>query len=434
MPSPQRKSAITAWLERASPAAFTAYGVVTSFTAYFCMYGFRKPFAAAKFAGHILLFGGLTLDVKALYVLAQVLGYFVSKLVGIKVVSEVTRERRALAIVACIAVAEVGLVLFGLLPAPYRAVGMVVNGLPLGMIWGLVFGFLEGRRVSDFLGAGLSASFIVASGFVKSVGVGVLDAGVPEAWMPALTGLVFAPAFLGATWLLAQIPPPSAADEAARQKRVPMSARARRAFFVANASVLVPLVVGYVVLTALRDFRDNFAREIWEALGYGDKPAVMTTTEIPVAFGALVAVAAMMLVADNRRALLATHGLLVAGAGLVLGSTLAFRAGLVGPMPWMITVGLGLYMGYVPFNCVLFDRLVATTRTPATAGFLITLADACGYLGSTLLLLTKSLAKPTLPWLSFFTGFALLGAVVCVATFGLSAFVVARKEQVDTAV
>jgi hypothetical protein len=252
--------------------------------------------------------------------------------------------------------------------------------------------------------------------------------------MPALTGLVFAPAFLGATWLLAQIPPPSAADEAARQKRVPMSARERRAFFVANASVLVPLVVGYVVLTALRDFRDNFAREIWEALGYGDKPAVMTTTEIPVAFGALVAVAAMMLVADNRRALLATHGLLVAGAGLVLGSTLAFRAGLVGPMPWMITVGLGLYMGYVPFNCVLFDRLVATTRTPATAGFLITLADACGYLGSTLLLLTKSLAKPTLPWLSFFTGFALLGAVVCVATFGLSAFVVARKEQVDTAV
>ena len=183
MPSPQRKSAITAWLERASPAAFTAYGVVTSFTAYFCMYGFRKPFAAAKFAGHILLFGGLTLDVKALYVLAQVLGYFVSKLVGIKVVSEVTRERRALAIVACIAVAEVGLVLFGLLPAPYRAVGMVVNGLPLGMIWGLVFGFLEGRRVSDFLGAGLSASFIVASGFVKSVGVSVLDAGVPEAWM-----------------------------------------------------------------------------------------------------------------------------------------------------------------------------------------------------------------------------------------------------------
>lgn len=28
------------------------------------------------------------------------------------------------------------------------------------------------------------------------------------------------------------------------------------------------LVLFYVALTALRDFRDNFSREIWDAVGY----------------------------------------------------------------------------------------------------------------------------------------------------------------------
>ena len=63
---------------------------------------------------------------------------------------------------------------------------MFMNGLFLGMIWGLVFSYMEGRRVSEVLGAVLCASFIVSSGAVKSVGVllmqdlactGILDAG-----------------------------------------------------------------------------------------------------------------------------------------------------------------------------------------------------------------------------------------------------------------
>src|SRR5258708_1918863 len=120
--------------------------------------------------------------------------------------------RRAWAIMACIGVAETGLVLFGVLPAPISAIGMLINGLPLGMIWGLVFGFLEGRRGSDFLGAGLCASFIVGSGFAKTVGKLVLGWGVSEAWMPAVTGLLFFPSLAVTVWMLSLLPPPSADD------------------------------------------------------------------------------------------------------------------------------------------------------------------------------------------------------------------------------
>ena len=171
-----------------------------------------------------------------------------------------------------------------MLPAPWCAVALVLNGLPLGMIWGLVFGFLEGRKVSDLLGAGLCASFIVASGFVKSVGKWIMEAGVSEAWMPFATGAVFLPPLAVCLWMLSQVPEPSEEDIAERTERAPMSAEERRSFFKEYAPGLSLLVVGYVLLTAYRDFRDNFAREIWDALGYADEPAILTTAELPVAF------------------------------------------------------------------------------------------------------------------------------------------------------
>ena len=40
------------------------------------------------------------------------------------------------------------------------------------MVFGLVLGFLEGRRMNECMAAGLCASFILADGFTKSVGPG----------------------------------------------------------------------------------------------------------------------------------------------------------------------------------------------------------------------------------------------------------------------
>ena len=59
--------------------------------------------------------------------------------------------------------------LFAVAPAGVKVAAMFLNGLCLGMIWGLVFSYMEGRRSSEILGAVLCASFIVSSGAVKSV-------------------------------------------------------------------------------------------------------------------------------------------------------------------------------------------------------------------------------------------------------------------------
>jgi hypothetical protein len=391
------------WLERAHPLAFTLFAGLAGFCAYFSMYAFRKPFAAATFGA--VDGWSFAVDYKIALVLAQVAGYALSKMIGVKVISEIAPRHRGAAILGLIGVSLVALLAFALVPAPWNVAALFLNGLPLGMIWGLVFGFMEGRRTSEVLGAILCASFILSSGVVKSVGKWLMvDLHVSPFWMPAATGAIFMPLLAISVWALVQMPPPSVADEAARVRRQPMDLAQRRAFLGSYAPGIVLLVLAYILLTALRDFRDNFAAEIWTALGFGEASGVFTASELPVAVVSLAVMGAVMLVRDNLRALLVMHGVIVAGFLVLGGSTLAFQAHMLTPLTWMILTGAGLYMAYTPFNAMLFDRMIAFSGRVGTAGFLIYVADASGYLGSVALLVWRNFAMVDLDWMGFFVG------------------------------
>jgi hypothetical protein len=406
---------IRLWLTRAGPVVFTLVAGLAGFSAYFSMYAFRKPFTAATFE-HVAGWS-FVLDYKIALVIAQAAGYAISKLIGVKVISEISPARRGVAILGLIGAAWLALVAFAVIPAPWNVAMLFFNGLSLGMIWGLVFGYMEGRRVSEVLGSILCASFILSSGVVKSVGAWLmLSLHVTDFWMPAATGAVFFPLLIISVWILGQLPPPDAEDEAERVKRAPMSAKERGAFLKTYAPGVVLLVLAYVLLTAIRDFRDNFAAEIWTALGYGKEAGIFTASELPVAAISLVALGAVMVVRDNLKALMVIHAIVLAGFGLLGASTLAFQAHLLAPLPWMILAGAGLYMAYTPFNAMLFDRLIAYSGRVATAGFLIYVADASGYLGSVALLLWRDFGGFKLDWLQFFTlsayATSLIGAVL----------------------
>lgn len=395
-------------------------GGLAAFSAYFAMYAFRKSFAAATYAD--IPGWHAAIDYKTALLIAQVIGYALSKLIGVRVIAEAGRTGRARLILALIGTAWIALLLFALLPPPWAILCLFLNGLPLGLIWGLVFSYVEGRRATDLLGAMLCASFILSSGVVKSAAMLLMGWGVPETWMPAATGLAFSPMLLAALWQLERMPPPDARDEAERVVRVPMRAAERAAFLRANGGTLVLLLLGYVLLTALRDLRDNFAAEIWAATGFGGDATIFSASEAPVALLTLGALALLMLVRDNLKALLAMHGLILLGALLLGLSTLAFQAGLLAPLPWMIVTGAGLYLAYTPFNAMLFDRVIAAIGTAANAGFLIYIADASGYVGSVTLLLVHSVGVARMEWLPFFatccyaTAFA-VGALTLLSAF-----------------
>src|SRR5262249_19730314 len=124
------------------PAA-AAFGV------YFCTYAFRKPFPAATFDKQEVFGIGL----KAVLLVSQVLGYTLSKFIGIKVISEMPRHLRAWTILGLVLIAELALVGFAFVPLQYKPLLMFVNGLPLGMVFGLVLAYLEGKRHTELLSA-----------------------------------------------------------------------------------------------------------------------------------------------------------------------------------------------------------------------------------------------------------------------------------------
>jgi hypothetical protein len=427
-------SKLTQWLERANPVLFTAFAGLAGFAAYFAMYAFRKPFSVAMFG--TVPGWHFELDYKIALVLAQVAGYALSKLIGVKLIAEFQPARRAGAIFKLICLSWVALILFALVPAPWNVFAMFLNGLPLGMIWGLVFGFMEGRRTSEVLGAILCASFIVSSGAVKSVGKVLMDVWhVNPFWMPAATGLIFFPILALSVWGLSVLPPPNSGDEAARVKRAPMDAAARADYLSRFGTGMACLVICYIMITAIRDFRDNFAAELWTALGYGKEAAVYTASEIPVAVLALTVLGIIIVVRDNMKALLVIHAVVIGGLVLLGASTMAFHSGLLSPLAWMILSGAGLYMAYVPFNAMLFDRLIAASGTVGTAGFLIYVADASGYIGSCALLIWRNFGLVQLNWLQVFTAAAystsVLGTVFVVLSAGF--FYAKRRRASDSA-
>ena len=388
------KSPITRWLEKTNPAFFSLYAIIAAFCTYACMYAFRKAFQGTEYDAY-QLWG---MDYKTLLILTQTIGYALSKFIGIKVISEMKGDKRAKAIVLLIGISWLALLLFAVIPYPFNFVALFFNGLPLGMIWGLVFSFLEGRKFTELLGAGLSISFVVASGFVKSIGNAVVNIyGVQEFWMPFVVGLIFFPPLLICVYLLHNLPEPNEEDVKLRTKRKPMNGVERRMFFRKFAPGLVILTLIYMLLTAYRDFRDSFNSDVWKDLGV-QKPELMALTELPIAIVVGIVITLTLTIKDNKKALFVNHVLVMVGIAIVGLATLAHDLwlsdmGQNGHFIWMVLIGLGGYLAYIPFNVNFFERLIAAFKEPSNVGFLIYVADAFGYLASVGIMLYKDFGQ-----------------------------------------
>lgn len=386
--------------------AWAVWAVAAAFGCYFCAYGFRRPFTAGSFADT----RALGLDFKSLLVMSQAAGYVISKFVGIKVISEMPRQGRAWAIVGLIAWAEAALILFGLVPRPWNALCLLLNGLPLGMVFGLVLAFLEGRRLTEALTAGLCTSFILADGFTKSTGAWLLERGVPEDWMPSLAGALFLAPLLVSVAMLSRLPPPSADDEAARAVRGTMSRSDRRRFLREYAGGLVPLFVMYLAVTIVRSLRSDFAPELWRDLGSPAAPGTFTQSELWVALGVLAVNGSTALIRENRRAFQTSLAICAAGLCLIGLAWLTLAGGALSGFGLMVLTGLGLYLPYVAVHTTLLERVLALTRRRANLGFLMYWADALGYLGYALVMIARH-ASPVTPELLDWFRWACWGAV-----------------------
>ena len=376
------------------------YAAFVSFGTYVFIFGFRKSFTVCTFDG--LTFGPIAF--KTALVISQMLGYLLAKFYGIKFISGLKKVNRYKIIFLLTGISWLAWLLFAIVPAPYNVAFLFLNGFPLGMLWGVVFSYVEGRKTTDFIGAALAVSFIFSSGWVKSVGAWLMEQyHITEFWVPFFTGLVFALPLAIFVYGLEKVPPPSLEDEALRTKRIPMTALDRKQLLKQYLPGIIAFVAIYLFATIFRDIKDNFSAEMWKELGYGGKPAVFTQTETPVTIFILVVIASVVIIKNSFKALMVAHVLIIVGFIIAGGSTYFFTTGSLDPFWWMIWVSLGLYLVYIPFNSIFFDRLIAAFSMKGNAGFFIYLADAVGYVGSVSVMLVKEGMSLDIKWTAFFS-------------------------------
>lgn len=389
---------------------------------YSLVYALRKPYTAASFEG--LTFMGS--DYKVAVTTIQILGYVIAKFFGIKIISELKKENRFRFFVGSAILAELALVGFGLLEAPYNVAAMFVNGLSLGCMWGVIFSFIEGRKVTDILASLLGVSMVFSSGVAKSFGLFAMnEMQIDQFWMPAVIGGFALPLLVFMGYMLKRLPQPTAEDIALRNERVVLDGKGRVALFRKYAPILTLLFIGNFMLLVLRDIKEDFLVNILDMSNQSSWLFARIDTIVTLIILGIFALFAFF--RSNIRALLWLMTLVIAGCLTMTYVSFHYETLDLKPVTWLFIQSLSLYIAYLTFQTIFFDRFIACFRIKGNVGFFIALIDFIGYLGTVTLLFTKEFLNIELEWFALFNHIAGFVGATCSILFIVASILIHRK-------
>lgn len=400
--------------QKVSNALFIVWAGGAALVSYALVYALRKPFTAATFEG--LEFLGM--DYKTATSIVQIAGYVLSKLLGIKLVSELQRRHRLPFLIGSVAMAELSLLAFGLLPVPWNIVALFFNGLSLGCMWGVIFSFLEGRRLSGVLASVMGMSIACSSALAKSAGLYLIrDLGVDPFWMPAIIGGVAFVLLVVLAFALNALPDPSAEDRAACAERVPMDGRQRRQIFLRFAPLLTMLFAANLFVTVVRDIKEDFLVNIVDtsqlsAWAFSGVDAVVTAI-------ILLLFLAVSLIRSHLNVLCTLLVLVLVSMFALVYVAWNYDWLALSPLAWLFVQSLGVYTAFLSFQTLFFERFVACYHIRGNVGFFIVTIDFIGYVGTVGVLVFKELFAGELDWLAFYNSMVVwLGLASCLLFAG----------------
>lgn len=410
--------------KKLSDFVFILWAGGAALLSYSLVYALRKPFTAASFDG-MEAFG---LDYKVLTTIIQILGYLIAKFVGIKLISELKKENRMKFILVSILIAELSLVAFGLLPAPYNIFAMFFNGLSLGCMWGVIFSFIEGRRTTDILASLLGISIVISSGVAKSIGLFVMNTlHVEEFWMPAFIGAFALPLLALLGYILNRLPQPTKEDIAAKSQRVTLNSKQRKELFINFLPILILLFVANLMLVILRDIKEDFLVKIIDMSEHSSWMFAQVDSIVTLIILALFGM--MVFVKSNIKVLVILLSMVVAGTATMSFVSLNYDALQLDTVTWLFVQSLSLYIAYLCFQSIFFDRFIACFKIKGNVGFFIVTIDFIGYTGTVLVLMFKEFFNTDINWLDFYNQMSGYVGIVCSVAFTCSIIYLVQRHR-----
>ena len=419
--------------KRFSDALLILWAGGAALLSYSLVYALRKPYTAASFEG----FDFFGTDYKVAVTTIQILGYVIAKFFGIKLISELKKERRFKFFVCSAVAAEAALVGFGLLAPPFNVAAMFLNGLSLGCMC-VIFSFIEGRKVTDMLASLLGVSMVFSSGVAKSFGLFAMnEMHVGQFWMPAVIGAFALPLLVFMGYMLKRLPQPTEEDIALRNERVTLDGNGRKLLFRSYAPILTLLFVGNFMLLVLRDIKEDFLVNILDMSNQSSWLFAQVDTIVTLVI--LGIFAAFIFFRSNIRALMCLMGLVIAGCLVMTYVSLNYEALDWQPVVWLFVQSLCLYIAYLTFQTIFFDRFIACFRIRGNVGFFIAIIDFIGYMGTVTLLSTKEFLNFDMEWFALYNHMACAVGAVCAVLFTVAAVLIykrysaqgRRKEQTE---
>ena len=272
-------------------------------------------------------------------------------------------------ILISIVLAEASLILFGLLPAPYNIGAMFLNGLSLGCMWGIIFSFIEGRRMTDILASLLGVSMVISSGTAKSM----------------------------------------------KSKRETLNGKQRWDIFKNFMPFLTLLFIANVVLTILRDIKEDFLVKIIDVSQYSSWMFAQVDSVVTIII--LVIFGLMVFVRSNLKALSILLGLIIISMVVMVVVSFGYEQLQLNAIVWLFIQSLCLYLAFLTFQTIFFDRFIACFKIRGNVGFFIAMNDFLGYTGTVIVLAVKEFFSPDINWTTFYNLMAGYVGVICFVAF-----------------
>lgn len=410
--------------KRIADALFILWAGGAVLLSYSLVYALRKPYTAAAFTD-LDLFG---IDYKIAVTTIQILGYLIAKFVGIKLISELKRERRFKFFVSSVIVAQVSLVAFGLIEAPYNAFAMFLNGLSLGCMWGVIFSFIEGRRVTDILASLLGISIVFSSGLAKSVGLYVMnEVHIDPFWMPALIGAVALPFLLFLGWALKKLPHPNQTDIAHKTERIAINGQQRKEIFRSYMPILMMLFAANFMLMVLRDIKEDFLVNIIDMSNQSSWLFAQVDSIVTLIILGLFGL--MIFVKSNIKALITLISLVTVSTLMMSYVSLNHQTLNLDPIIWLFTQSLSLYIAFLTFQTIFFDRFIACFKVKGNVGYFIAMIDFIGYAGTVLILCSKELFQIQTNWFELYNTMSAFVGIASSVLFVLTGILLLKRHR-----
>ena len=181
------------------------------------------------------------------------------------------------------------------------------------------------------------------------------------------------------------------------------------------------------MLVILRDIKEDFLVRIIDVSEHSSWMFAQVDSIVTLIILALFGM--MVFVKSNIKVLVILLSMVVAGTATMSFVSFNYDTLQLNTVTWLFVQSLSLYIAYLCFQSIFFDRFIACFKIKGNVGFFIVTIDFIGYTGTVLVLMFKEFFTTDIDWLDFYNKMSGYVGLVCTVAFTCSIIYLVQRHR-----